>query len=278
VDLILGKAIRCSPMTEQEWLHCAEPDVMLTYLLSRAREWPERILFWWRSPSERKWRLFACACCRRIWPCFEDERSRKAVEVSEKYADGLARRGELSKARKAAERAAMHDASWWEVFRDWLAMDIWGAAGWDPQEAAPFWVAARRVSNVVKEDIAGPVLAGGSEKRQWPDGVGENAFARALREDRLYQCALLRDIFGNPFRGAPFVNPICLTPPIKELAELGYEHRLLPEGTLNRERLAALADGLEAAGCDDAEILEHLRGVGPHVRGCWVVDAVLGKG
>jgi hypothetical protein len=43
------------------------------------------------------------------------------------------------------------------------------------------------------------------------------------------------------------------------------------------ERLPILADALQDAGCDYADILDHCRGPGPHVRGCWVVDLVLGK-
>jgi hypothetical protein len=42
--------------------------------------------------------------------------------------------------------------------------------------------------------------------------------------------------------------------------------------------LPVLADALEEAGCDDREFLAHLRGGGPHCRGCFVVDALLGKG
>jgi len=59
--------------------------------------------------------------------------------------------------------------------------------------------------------------------------------------------------------------------------EAAYHDRSLPAGTLDRDRLAVLADALEDAGCSHAEMLTHLRGVGPHVRGCWVVDLLLGK-
>ena len=61
------------------------------------------------------------------------------------------------------------------------------------------------------------------------------------------------------------------------LAQATYEQRELPAGTLEPARLAILADALEDAGCDQADLLAHLRGPGPHVRGCWSVDLVLGK-
>jgi hypothetical protein len=92
--------------------------------------------------------------------------------------------------------------------------------------------------------------------------------------------ALLRDVFGNPFRSAPVIDPAWLswqggTAP--QLARGAYDDRRLPEGTLDPARLAVLADALEDAGCTDAELLGHLRGPGPHVRGCWAVDVVLGR-
>jgi hypothetical protein len=61
------------------------------------------------------------------------------------------------------------------------------------------------------------------------------------------------------------------------LAEAAYEERSLPRGTLDADRLAVLADALEEAGCADPDLLGHLRGPGPHVRGCWALDLVLGK-
>ena len=64
---------------------------------------------------------------------------------------------------------------------------------------------------------------------------------------------------------------------IGKLAEAAYTARSLPQGELDPARLAVLADALEDAGCTDADILGHLRGPGPHVRGCWVIDLLLGK-
>jgi hypothetical protein len=94
------------------------------------------------------------------------------------------------------------------------------------------------------------------------------------------QCDLLRDIFGNPFRAVTCVEPDWLAwqdGTLLQLARAAYEQRRLPEGTLDPGRLGVLADALEDAGCTDAELLAHLRGPGPHVRGCWAVDLVLGK-
>ena len=68
-----------------------------------------------------------------------------------------------------------------------------------------------------------------------------------------------------------------LTPNVLGLAQTAYEERVLPGGHLDPARLAVLADALEEAGCTDAEILDHLRGPGSHVRGCWALDLVLGK-
>jgi hypothetical protein len=82
----------------------------------------------------------------------------------------------------------------------------------------------------------------------------------------------LRDIVGNPFRPVAFKRALlawegCTIP---NMAQGTYDERVMPEGTLDRTRLGMLADALEEAGSTDAEILEHLRGQGPHVRGCWL--------
>jgi hypothetical protein len=102
--------------------------------------------------------------------------------------------------------------------------------------------------------------------------------AHALEaEDAREQAALLREVFGNPFRPAT-LNPAWQTPQVVPLAQAAYEERELPSGHLDVLRLAVLADALEDAGCDQADLLAHLRGPCPHVRGCWVIDLLLGKG
>ena len=99
-------------------------------------------------------------------------------------------------------------------------------------------------------------------------------------DERRVQCDLLRDVFGNPFGPPPTVDPAWLAwgdGLVRRLAAAAYEQRELPSGTLDAVRLAVLADALEEAGCADPNILGHLRGPGPHVRGCWPVDLLLGR-
>ena len=100
--------------------------------------------------------------------------------------------------------------------------------------------------------------------------------ATARRRIAVLQAAVLRDIVGNPFR--PVVAaPAWLTPDATGLARAAYDDRILASGELDPDRLAVLSDALEEAGCDDEAILDHLRGPGPHVRGCRVLDLILGK-
>jgi hypothetical protein len=95
--------------------------------------------------------------------------------------------------------------------------------------------------------------------------------------ERLYQATLLRDLFGNPFHRPISISPVSLGPLVLGLAQAAYENRIMPCGILGVLRLAVLADALEDTGWTNPVILEHLRGPGPHVRGCWVVDSLLGK-
>jgi hypothetical protein len=89
------------------------------------------------------------------------------------------------------------------------------------------------------------------------------------------QTNLLRDIFGNPFRPV-ILDPAWRTADVLTLARAAYDERPLPAGTLDPARLALLTDALEEAGCSNTDILGHLRSPGPHIRGCWALDLVLG--
>ena len=82
-------------------------------------------------------------------------------------------------------------------------------------------------------------------------------------------CHLFRDIFGNPFRPVAF-DPAWRTEHTVGMAAKMYDDR-------DFAAMPILADALEEAGCDSADILSHCREPGVHVRGCWVVDHLLGK-
>jgi hypothetical protein len=91
----------------------------------------------------------------------------------------------------------------------------------------------------------------------------------AWKAESRVQAILLRDVFGNPFRPVAF-DPGWRLPYPVALAETIYDHRAFA-------RMPELADALDGTGCTDADLLAHCKGHGPHVRGCWVVDLVLGK-
>lgn len=99
----------------------------------------------------------------------------------------------------------------------------------------------------------------------------------------LYSCdeddelaALLRDLFGNPFRPVS-VELSWRTPDVLSLARAADSELSLLDSTLEPTRLLLLADALDDAGCSDDSVLSHLRSPGPHARGCWAVDLILGK-
>ena len=84
---------------------------------------------------------------------------------------------------------------------------------------------------------------------------------------------LLRNIAGRPFRPDHAIGPSWLAwndGAVGKVAAAIYDDQTF-------DRLPLLADALEDAGCTGADILSHCRGPGVHVRGCWVVDLLLGK-
>jgi hypothetical protein len=202
-------------MTEQEWLSCTNPKAMLDFLGDKA--------------SDRKLRLFACACCRRIWNLFTDERARTAVDVAERYADGL------------NDEAA------------------WAAAG-----------LGARIAHAEALDTWAHNLAVRATSPQGRDAAYQCAAAWGSKWHRSVLAGMVRDLFVNPFRLFS-VAPAWLAwndSIIPHLAQGIYEDRAF-------DRLPILGDALEEAGCTDQAVLDHLRGPGPHARGCWPVDTVL---
>jgi hypothetical protein len=232
---------------------CADREPMLELLRDRV--------------SDRKLRLFACACFRRVFGLLPDEASRAAVEVAERFAEGLAGEEELAAARVAA----------WESVPQAAAEDAWEAAR-SSASAAAFAAAWSTDQDVGPMDVVPPMFFRGMKGDA--GGADVSAWDAAWFAERKAQTALLRDLFGNPFRPAPAMDPAVLAwegGAMVNLARLAYDERVLPEGTLDPTRLGVLADALEDASCTDADILGHLRGPGLHARGCWVLDALLGR-
>ena len=214
-------------MDEAEWLACDEPAEMLELLRDRGQL------------SERKARLFAVLCCRRVWDALYDIEQRAAA-VAERYLEGLA--GET-------ERAAAFE----EIRR--TAMSVYGQDG-SPVALDLLDREGRFAAEAVLLLLPEPPSAALLEKRIW--------------------CSLLREIVGNPYR--PITLDLAWrTTAVLALAQAAYEERRLPTGTLDADQLAILADALEEAGCTAAAILNHCRANSVHVRGCWVVDLLLDK-
>jgi hypothetical protein len=109
--------------------------------------------------------------------------------------------------------------------------------------------------------------------------IPAEVIAATVRRYTNNPASYLRDIFGNPFRPVAILHALLTWNDalVVRLAQAAYDERQMPEGTLDPTRLAVLADALEEAGCDNADILGHLRGPGPHTRGCWPLDLLLGK-
>jgi hypothetical protein len=254
-------------MTEREWLECADPGPMLRYLEKRG--------------SERKLRLFACACCRLVWDLLDEPASRRAMLVAEQYADDLASREARLSAAAAAHAvadAAAADADA-RALDEYVARGTFGSADKfarrDALRAAAF--AAEESLDVVSvaeatsEEAAAALAKLSTNWGDYYDGRRHHplSLVQRLKFSREREADLLHCIFGNPFRPVSF-DPAWQTPAALALARTAYEVRRFDD-------LPLLADALEEAGCTDATLLTHLRSDGPHARGCWALDLILGK-
>ncbi|MGL4555077.1 MAG: hypothetical protein ACRC33_28260 [Gemmataceae bacterium] len=221
-------------MTEEDWLRGDNPAGMVSFLRRR-------------KSSDRKLRLFGCACCRRVWDRLPGEASRDAVEAAERFADGQAGRKDLVAALRACREAA-HDPGVMVA-----AVSLQKAALWGPYNAR------------VQAAGAGPLEASQLA-----------AHTAAMGVEGLAQGRLLHDLFGNPFRPVT-ADPAWRTADVSRLALAAYDERGFPSGELDLARLGVLGDALEEAGAD-AGLVAHSRSTGPHVRGCWAVDVALARG
>ena len=199
----------------------------------------------------------------------KDKRSRNCVEAVERAADG--------------DRLSEEVARAWEAFQAPPEEGTPQDEGLDSDEALRnlvcFTDPAACLS--VAFETADGIGWEAAHRLQVTDPSGwspacTEAWEQAKRAEWLMQANLLHCVIGNPVR-TPFLDPSWLTVSIVGLAKATYEERTLPVGKFDPARLAVLADALEDAGCTNAAILDHLRGPGPHVRGCFPVDLLLGR-
>jgi hypothetical protein len=191
----------------------------------------------------RKRRLFAVACCRRIADLLTRS-GVKAVNAAELFADG------------ATSQRELHDA--------------WRGIGFPRVIPRGYAAAAARAACVFSSGYDGTTDATAFAANARAKKPGNTRDKQRVLE-RAAQADLVRDIFGNPFRTVSFA-PEWRTDTAVSLARQMYQSR-------DFSAMPILADALQDAGCDNHEVLAHCRDTKQaHVRGCWVVDGVLGLG
>jgi len=222
-------------MKEEEWNACTDPKPMLRFLSGKG--------------SPRQFRLLLCAYYRIFWGILVEAEYREAVEAAEKYLEGQSTEFDLNEVYLKARTA--HWMRNPQTNRD-VDYRTWSRLYLAQVAAAP----DDRINRLATHSET--PIAGWSEPS----------------EQRNCFCFLLREVFGNPFRPV-VVDPSWVTSTVQALAGAAYENRDLPSGTLQLDRLAVLADALEDAGCTSPAVLVHLRTLGPHIRGCHVLDLIL---
>jgi hypothetical protein len=190
-----------------------------------------------------------------------DESGRhQAMQVAERYADGLATEKKREAAYKKADRERNSRLYWSQSTAP--AMVACLALG--PKVLNPRAAATKAQFTVAMDEMNKHP----GTRRGWP--LEDPEFVALMDLERKnYQVPILRDIFGNPFRPVT-IDPSWLTSTVKQLAQAIYTDLVF-------ERLPILSDALEDAGCNNQDILNHCRQPADHVRGCWVVDLLLGK-
>ena len=236
-------------MTAAEWAACRDPGVMLAWLTGKPGRRPANstdVLAPREPPSPRRLRLALAACCRRAWTSLGPA-GRSAVEAAEMFADSD---GSKRAYLEEVGRAAAVEAAQSQQF-----------APGNQANFAAAWLCG---------DLANPdqVLRACATS---VSGVGPKDYEPAVyAAERAAQADVLREVFGDPFR-AVTLRRAWLTYDVRVLSDGAYDMRC-------RETLPIVADALEDAGCDSAELLGHLRSPGPHaLPGCWALDLVLGR-
>jgi hypothetical protein len=254
-------------MTKQECRACTHPKVMLRFLLGTNSPRVQDVeAFPACKTSDRKLRLFACACYHRIRHLLPEVPAQVAVEVAEQFADGVVSDDERQQAeanvrgpidalegRWRASRGAEHIA----LLPTHEALALAGVVLWNQAQKAAYYASSNASHTFAA--IANPGAAS-----------SDNEFCASQAAEERIQTDLLRCIFGSLLFHPFTLDPTWFSPKVVSLAQAIYDDHAF-------DQLPVLVDPLEEAGCHDADILAHCRQPGPHVRGCWVVDLLLGK-
>ena len=206
--------------------------------------------------SDRKRRLFAIACCRRLFDLFTDDRSRRTLEVAERYAEGLVTEEERLFAEDAALEAHV------DVRKSRMSSEP--VVPWSRQAELITHAAVLVVSvgTFYAEDAADYArLALAAAGSGW----------KMEEDEEIEQCRLLREVYGP-------ISPVSVDP--AWLAANDHTVMKMAQWICDKQAfddLPFLGDALEDAGCTETAILEHCRQNSAHVRGCWVVDLLLGN-
>lgn len=224
--------------------------------------------YWWYNEvlSERKRYLFMAAVGRQVVHLMDEPVCIRAVDTCEEFAEGIVGEEkfcdvmEEANDARCASQSTVAAVSAAHAFLTFLTD---GGKLHECVEAAElafgYVVAANSGDLPADTEIA----AWQAIERYPSFRAGRDSANRRFTE-------LCLDIFSpNPF-AQPVIDPSWRTSTVLTLASQMYESR-------DFAALPVLADALQDAGCEDEQLLSHCRGPGPHVRGCWVVDLVLGK-
>jgi hypothetical protein len=254
-------------MTRTEWLTATWPDRLLLHLRLRKRA----------PVSHRRLRLFACAAVRHLasqLPNFDVAAVSAGVEA---WCDEPDNDAELRNARAAVRLLQQRHASPLPISWRWRGHSELQHILYNvPESARPLFLAlvcTRLLTTSSRLNLRTRVSGNVSAL------ISRYAIMVGGKDEPEYHVRLLHDIFG-PVPHLPALAPGILewnggTIPV--LARALYQHPVTAQGQLSADRMAILADALEEAGCARDDIRDHLRGPGPHVLGCWVVDQILGK-
>jgi hypothetical protein len=223
--------------------------------------------------SSRKLRLLGVAFCRHIWSLFSEPDLINAVNTAELFADSLAKSEALSQAHETVRQRVREFIPTGPRFRSAQEATVIETA-WAAALISEIDLHHRSVRKA-SDSLISACSHAQIPSADWGTSTGDSFFEEKSEIIRGEHGALVLDVFGNPFRPVA-LDPRWLTSTVVDLARSIYKADPRQAGG-HLTNLPILADALMDAGCDDEELLAHCRSDGPHVRGCWAVDLILGK-